>query len=168
MNGQQLITMLRHFLEEGKKTTEICSEDRRFQLGFEPGSSCTWSTKSSQYIAIFVQLCLRAQFTCYLPVREKNLCRAARCLIISHATSCKFVTETSSMHAGSCDLVTLRRKWLHQNVGSANQCELLHFCTITQLSWPRVMWGQDLKSGFHSNTGNIYEPMSGIKNPVSP
>jgi len=69
--------------------------------------------------------------------------------VISHKSwnICKLLTETSRMRAGSCDLVTLVRKWLHQNVGSANQCELLHFCTITQLAWPRVVWGQVYKSG---------------------
>jgi hypothetical protein len=143
-------------------------EDSRFKLGFERGSSCIWSTNSSHTIAVFVQLCPRAQFTCYLIMQAKNLCSAARWLIISHETPSKLLTETSIVHAGSCDLVTLMRKWLHQKVGSANQSELLHFCTITQLSWPRVMWGQVLKSGLHSNTGNIYEPMSGIKNPLSP
>jgi hypothetical protein len=43
------------------------------------------------------------------------------------------------MHAGSCDTVTLMGKWLHQNAGSANQCELLHFCTIAQFARPRVI-----------------------------
>jgi hypothetical protein len=87
---------------------------------------------SGQYVAVFLQLCLGAQFKCYLIMGE-NFCRAARRLVISHEISCKFLTETSRMQAGSCDLVTLVEKWLHQNAGSANQCELLYFCTITQL-----------------------------------
>lgn len=101
---------------------KIVRQDRGFQLGFEPVSSCTRSTNSGQYIAVFVQLCLGAHFMCYLIM--------ARWLVTSHETSCKFLTETSRMHAGSCDLVTRVEKWLHQNAGSANQCELLHFCTV--------------------------------------
>lgn len=56
---------------------QIVRQDSGFQLGFEPVSSCTRSMNSGQYIAVFVQLCLGAKFTCYLIVCE-SFCRAAR------------------------------------------------------------------------------------------
>jgi len=130
----------------GRKPKKNGQTGQWVSAGIRPVSSCTRSKNSGQYIAVFVQLCLGAQFTCYLIMGE-NICRAARWLVTIHEMSCKFLTQTSRMHAGSCDLVTLAEKWLHQDAGSANQCELLHFCTITQFSWPRVMWGQVYKSG---------------------
>jgi len=56
---------------------KIVRQDSGFQVEFKPVSSCTRSANAGQYIAVFFQLCLRAQFTCYLIMGE-NICRAAR------------------------------------------------------------------------------------------
>jgi hypothetical protein len=56
---------------------KIVRQGSGFQLGFKPVFSCIRSANSGQYIAVFVQLCLGAQFTCYLIMGE-NICRAAR------------------------------------------------------------------------------------------
>jgi hypothetical protein len=148
MNSHNLISTLRNLLEERKKATEIQSV-RTVGLGWV--SNLCLPVQEARILAskiLYSSNCvweLSSVLVWFDYGQELVPCR----LVISHKSwnALQFLNEASRVHAGSCDLVTLVGKWLHQNAGSANQCELLPFCTIIQLAWPRVMWGQTYKSG---------------------